>query len=125
MFAQRFTVPVTTIADGSATAFSPVINGQLVSIQYVKPVSGGYSDGVGFTITNETTGETLWTQSAVNASTLVSPRQATHTTAGVASLYAAAGTAVTAPLYLANDRIKIVITSGGNVLTGSFVITVA
>jgi hypothetical protein len=51
---------------------------------------------------------------------LPAPRQATHSTAGAAALYAAAGTAVNDKIALANDRIKIVIASGGNTKTGVF-----
>ena len=48
------------------------------------------------------------------------PRQATHTTAGVAALYAGGGSAVLDKIALANDRVKIVIGSGGNAKTGAF-----
>ena len=108
---------VTTAADGSATAYSEVLTGKLSQIRYVKT---DFANGVDFTITAEATGETLWAQLDVNASVTVAPRQATHNTAGVAALYAAAGTAVNDLIALANDRIKIVIASGGNVTTGTF-----
>lgn len=117
-FAQRIAVSVTTIADGSATAYSSeVVTGKLSQIRYVKT---DFADGSTFTITSEATGETLWTETGVNASTTRAPRQATHGTDGVASLYAAAGTAVQDKIALANDRIKIVIANGGNVTTGTF-----
>lgn len=116
-YAQRVAVTVTTAADGSATAYSEVLTGKLSQIRYVKT---DFANGVDFTITAEATGETLWAQLDVNASVTVAPRQATHNTAGVAALYAAAGTAVNDLIALANDRIKIVIASGGNVTTGTF-----
>jgi TPP-dependent pyruvate/acetoin dehydrogenase alpha subunit len=53
------------------------------------------------------------------------PRQATHSKVGVASLYAAAGTAVQARVALANDRIKIVLAQGGATKTGTFHFLVA
>lgn len=116
--AQRLTVAVTTAADGSATAYTEgAVTGLLSQIRYVKT---DFADGVDFTITAEATGETLWTESDVNASATRAPRQAAHSTAGVASLYAAAGTEVQAPIALANDRIKIVIAAGGNAKTGTF-----
>lgn len=116
-YAQRLAVSVTTIADGSATAYSEVVTGKLSQIRYVKT---DFADGSTFTITSEATGETLWTEAAVNASATRAPRQATHSTAGAAALYAAAGTAVNDQIALALDRIKIVITAGGATKTGVF-----
>jgi len=116
-FIQRFEVAVTTIADGSATAYTPNFTGKLSQIRYVKT---DYAAGVDFTITSEATGETIWTQADVNASATVAPRQATHSTAGVAALYAGGGTAVLEQICIAKDRIKIVIAQGGNTKTGTF-----
>lgn len=116
-YTQRVAVTVTTAADGSATAYSDVLVGKLSQIRYVKT---DFADGSTFTITAEATGETLWTETAVNASATRAPRQATHSTAGVAALYAAGGAAVNDKIALANDRIKIVIASGGDTKTGTF-----
>lgn len=120
MAIRKYTVPVTTNGSGAATVFSPYLSGYLMSIQYVKT---NFTNGVDFTITAEATGETLWTQANVDAAATVRPRAATHSTAGVASLYAAAGTAVNDRIALGRDRVKIVIASGGNATTGAFVIT--
>ena len=117
MYAQRHIVSITTAADGSATAYSPVVTGVLSQIRYVKT---DFTDGVDFTITAEATGETLWTELNVNASATKAPRQPVHGTDGVASLYAAGGTAVQAPIALANDRVKIVIAAGGATKIGAF-----
>ena len=122
MAIRKFTVPVTTIADGSATAYSPYLSGYLESIQYVKD---DFADGVDFTITADVSGETLWGDTNVNASEVVRPRAPTHTTAGAAALYAAGGTAVNDKIALGRDRVKIVIAQGGNVTSGSFVITIS
>lgn len=120
-YAQRLDpIVVTTAADGSATAYSPVVTGKLSSIRYVNT---NFAAGVDFTITSEATGQSLWTELNVNADATKAPRQATHDTAGVAALYAAAGTAVLDKIALANDRIKIVIAQGGNVTSGTFHIT--
>lgn len=105
-------------SDGSATVYSDRIDyGLLSQIRYVK---NNFDNGSTFTITAEATGETLWNESAVNASATRAPRQATHSTAGVAALYAGSGTAVNDKIALVNDRIKIVIASGGNVTSGTF-----
>lgn len=109
-------VTVTTAADGSATAYSETVTGKLSTIRYVKT---DFANGSTITMTSEATGETLWAESNVNASATRAPRQATHTTAGVASVYAATD-GVLDKIALANDRVKIVIASGGNVKTGTF-----
>lgn len=116
-YAQRVAVTVTTAADGSATAYSDVLTGKLSQIRYVKT---DFDNGSTFTITAEVTGETLWTESNVDASATRAPRQATHSTAGAAALYAAGGTAVNDKIAIAADRIKIVIAAGGNTKTGVF-----
>lgn len=116
-YATRQTIAVTTAADGSATAYSEVFTGKISQIRYVKT---DFATGVDFTITLEATGETVWTQLNVDATATVAPRQATHSTAGVAALYAAAGSAVNDKIAAASDRLKIVIASGGNAKTGTF-----
>lgn len=118
MTIRRFEVTAVTDGSGDVTAYSPYLSGYLQAIHYVKT---DYADGVDFTITAEATGETLWTESDVNASAVRAPRQATHSTAGVASLYAAGGTAVQDRIALGRDRIKIVVGSGGDTKTGKFI----
>lgn len=118
---RRFTVTATTDGSGDATAYSPYISGFVHSIQYVKT---DYADGVDFTITTEDTAQTVWTESNVNAAVVKAPRQPTHTTAGVASLYASGGTAVNDRVAVGRERIKIVIAQGGATKVGTFHITV-
>lgn len=120
-FAQRLTVSLVTAVDGSATAFSDPVTGKISQIRYVKT---DFADGSTITMTAETTGEAIWAETNVNASATRAPRQATHTTAGAASLYAAAGTAVNDKIAVVNDRIKVVIASGGNTKSATFYITV-
>lgn len=119
---RRFIVPVTTDSGGAATVYSPYLSGYIHEIHYLKT---DFADGVDFTITAEATGETIWTQSDVNAAVVKAPRQATHSTAGVAALYASGGVAVNDRVALGRDRVKIVIAQGGNVKTGAFHILVA
>lgn len=116
MHVQTFPVTVTTDASGDATAYSDPVNGLLSQVRYVKT---DFANGVDFTITSDATGETLWTESDVNASATRAPRQATHSTAGVASLYAAAGQAVN-DMIAVSGKIKIVVAAGGNTKTGTF-----
>lgn len=124
MAIRKFTVAGTTHAsNGTATVYSPYLSGYIEAIQYIKPGSGGLSDGSTMTITAEATGENIWTQTGVNASVKVRTRTPTHSTAGVAATYD--GTrAVLDRVALGRDRVKIAITSGGNSKNFSYVITV-
>ncbi|TGN90913.1 hypothetical protein EOW77_0003510 [Bradyrhizobium yuanmingense] len=121
MALRRHIVSVTTAADGSATAYSPFLSGYIHEIHYIKT---DFADGVDFAITAEATGETIWTQSDVNAAAVKAPRQATHSNVGVAALFAAGGTAVNDRIALGRDRVKIVIAQGGNAKSGAFHIVI-
>ena len=116
MYATRQSVTVTTASDGSATVYSENVSGRLVNVIYTK---NNFTNGVDFTIVSEATGQTIWTEENINASKVVSPRQAAHSVAGVALVYAASDP-VTAPIVLASDRVKIQIANGGNATTGTF-----
>ena len=118
---KRHVVSITTDADGDGIGYSPVLSGRIHSIRYVKD---DYAAGVDFTITAEATGETIWAEENVNASVTKAPRQATHSNAGAAALYAAAGEAVNERIVLAADRVKIVVASGGDTKSGMFHVVV-
>lgn len=115
MAIRKFTVPVTTAADGTATVYSPYLSGFLESIQYVKT---NFADGVDFTITADGSGETLWGELNVNAQVIKRPRVVVHSTAGVA------GTNAEFRIALGRERVKIAVAQGGNATTGAFVVTV-
>jgi hypothetical protein len=117
MHVQRFVVPVTVDASGDATVYSPVVTGRVLAIHYVKT---DYAAGVDFTITAEATGQSIWVQVNQDSSAIKAPRQPTHDGVGVASLYAAGGEPVEDHIYLANDRVKIVVAAGGVSKTGTF-----
>jgi len=121
-YAEKHAVALTTDGSGDVTAYTPAVTGQIAALIYTKT---DFADGVDFTITLEESGETVWTETDVNAAKTVAPRQASHSTAGVAALYAAAGEAVLVPIHAANDRVKIVVASGGAVKTGTITVIVA
>lgn len=121
MAMRKFSVPVTTASDGSATAYSPYLSGRLEQIGYKKT---DFADGVDFTITVEGTGQGLWTESDVNAAVVKAPRLATASIAGVAATFD--GTrAVFDKIAISRDRVKIVIAQGGNAKSGTFEIIVS
>jgi len=121
---KRLKVTVTTAADGTATGYSSRFSGKIHQIEYLKDGANGYANGVDFTVTGEATGVSIWAENDVNASAVRAPRQPLHSQAGVASLYAAGGTAVQDKIALARDRVKIAIAAGGNAKVGTFHILV-
>lgn len=122
MTLRRFlSATITTDSSGNATAYIGPLSGYLNQIRYIKT---DFADGVDFTVTSENTGQTLWGENDVNAAAQRQPRMPTHSTAGVAALYASGGVAVNDRIALANDRIKIVIGSGGNTKSGQFEVIV-
>jgi hypothetical protein len=121
MYAERHVVTLTTNGSGAATGYTPVVTGRIFTVRYVKD---DYAAGVDFSITLESTGETVWAQNDVNASVTVAPRQSTHSTAGVGLLYAASGEPVEDYIVAVQDRVKIVIASGGDTKSGAFHVVV-
>jgi hypothetical protein len=115
MHAERHVVTVTTDADGDATSYTPVLTGRVLAIVYVKDGSAAYADGVDFTITAEATGQSLWTDTNVNSAETVYPLAAANLGAD-----GAASTLTEVPIALANDRVKIVVASGGDTKVGTF-----
>ena len=116
-YAERHRLTLKTDASGDVTGYTPVIMGRIIAIVYTKT---DYATGVDFAITAEATGEGIWTESNVDASATRAPRQPTHDNVGAASLYAASGEPVEDYIVLAADRVKIVVSNGGNAKSGQF-----
>lgn len=117
-FPRAYKVTATTDSSGDATVYLPgeegSFSGPVYEIEYVKT---DFADGVDFTITAESNGaataKNIWVESNVNASKVVYPTVTTHDTTGTEGSGADY-------VVLANQRIKIVIASGGSVKTGTF-----
>ncbi len=124
-FCQSYAVSVTTDASGDATAYTTAaVNGRILAVIYTADGTAPYAATVDFVITGATSGQIVWDEDNLTASKTVAPRQATHSTAGVAALYAAGGAAVNDYVWIATERIKIVIAGGGNAKVGAFTIIV-
>lgn len=121
MAIRKFTVSILTDGSGDATAYTPYLSGYINAIQYVKT---DFANGVDFTITADATGESILALTDQNSSVKHFPRAATHSTVGVASVYASGGEAVNSRIALGADRVKIVIAQGGSAKTGTVVVTV-
>lgn len=120
MFVQKQDVTVTSDGSGDATVYSTHITGALCRIIYTKT---DYTNGVDFTITSAETGQAIWAESDVNATATVNPRATAHDIVGVALFYNDADDALqTDSIYLAHERVKIVIASAGAAKTGVFTI---
>jgi hypothetical protein len=122
MYLQQENLVVTTAADGTATATtSSDFWGFLQAINYVVDGSVPYTNSVVILVTGAVSGVVLWSVTLnPNASALLYPRTATHSTAGAALLFAAGGTAVTDKIPLAGEKIKVVLSAGGNAKSGAF-----
>ena len=107
-------------AGGTYTGYFNAMNGEILSLSYVKD---DFANGVDFTITNETTGETIWTEENVDAAKTVRPMALNQNTAGV-DLAISADIPNRRPLFLANERVKVVIANGGVSTGGTFVLKV-
>lgn len=116
-YITRHTVTATTNSDGDVTAYTTAcVNGKLLAVRYVKT---DYADGIDVDITLESSGLALLSVDDMNASVTYYPRAELHDTAGVALTYD--GTEpVPDTLPIGNERIKVIVASGGNTKTGTF-----
>lgn len=114
MQVEKHAISVTTDAAGAATAYTSLaVTGRILAIHYVKPSSGGFDNGSTITATLEATGEPIWAEANVNASAIRYPRVGVHDAVGVAATLD--GTRLARDhVHAVNDRVKIVVASGGN-----------
>lgn len=121
-FCRKVSVTATTNASGAATVYTDVVNGRILSVLFNDTDIDAGGDA---TITTETTGQAVLTLTNFGGSDgQWQPRQATHATDSSASLYAASGEPVEDHIWAVDERIKIVIASGGNVKSGVFTVIV-
>lgn len=122
---KKHTVAITTAADGSATAYTPVVSGYLRAIAYVPHASTPLDTNADVTITANTSGLALLTITNIGLSALsIHPRAATVGVTNVAALYAAAGTAVNTEIPVADEAIKVVVAQGNSAKSGTFYVYV-
>lgn len=110
----RWDVPT----DGSAAADvdSPKLTGYLHSIRYIKNGTNPYADTVDFTITNEATGQGIWTQVNQTANAVKFPRFLANDLVGAAL----SSLTVAEMVLLNNESIRVVLADGGNNKIGTF-----
>lgn len=109
---------------GAGIGYTPEIRGRVLEVVYTKPESGGFADGVDFTIVGAFTRTPVWTEQDVNASKTVRPLAASHGTDGVALEDGAEAPIVVAPVVLAGERLEIAVADAGDGKTGTFDVVV-
>lgn len=118
MVRHDFTLTVNGSGDATVYSGQPA-TGEIMQIRYVPDGSTPLDTGADLTITAEGSGLAIATLTNIGTSAVQwAPRQATHSTAGAAALYAAAGTAVNDRIGIADERIKVVVAQGGASKTG-------
>jgi hypothetical protein len=120
MYATKHVVTIAVDESGDGVGLTPAVNGRVLAISYIKPAEGGYADTVDFDIETEDSLVEIWDEDNVTASKAVFPRAGTHTTAGIAAVYAAAGEPVLDYIPICNERIKITVANGGTSGSGTF-----
>lgn len=110
----RVSVPVLTNAEGSATAYTPALNGVVRSVRYIKPTSGGLDAGSDIDIVTDKGAVVVWDKDDLAASAVIYPmvQAQDNTGADVAGSYA--------PIPVCDERIKITVANGGNAGVGTF-----
>lgn len=112
-------IPLSTDADGAATAYSPAFVGILHELIYVP---GTLDTGAGLTITEEASGAAILTISSAGTSILrKAPRVPTVDASNSASLYAATGEPVEDRMAVFS-RVKVVVASGGTSVAGKLIV---
>lgn len=124
MYATKHEVIITTDESGDGVGYTPPVNGRVLAISYIKPAEGGYADTVDFVVQTEDSAVIVWDEDNITASKAVYPRAGTHTTAGVAAVYAAAGEPVLDYIPVADERLEITVANGGDAGTGTFFVIV-
>jgi hypothetical protein len=120
MFIERQILTLTVNASGDATVYSDKpLSGRVLQLRYVPHASTPLDTGADLTITGEDTGVAIATLTNIGTVGFTRvPRQATHGVTGTALVYAGTDP-VAEPVYLAGERVKVVVAAGGVSKTGT------
>lgn len=110
------TVDITTNSSGESTGFSANVNGLIQSIEYL-PI--GLSSAAAVTVKGENSSRQILTVATLSSSPGIwYPRQPTHRSTSGSTF----GGEAQVPI--ANERVRFVVSAGGNGLTAQFRMTV-
>ena len=117
MTIKLVTVPFTTDASGDFSTTISNAAGEFLQARYDR---GNVATGADITVVGATTGLSLLALvDAGTADITRAPRQPIHDTAGVASLYAAAGEPVEDFIYVGGEQLTVTVAQGGNTTSGT------
>lgn len=121
MFIERLTLALAVNGSGVGTIYSEkAVSGRVLQVRYVPDATKPLDTNTDLTITGEETGVAIATLASIGLSAFTKAiRQPTQILDGTAALFAAGGTTVNEPVYLANERIKVVVADGGVSMTGT------
>lgn len=113
---KRYVVTVTTNSSGAGSGSTPIINGELLAIYYVKT---DYADTVDLDIDTSVLGTIVYTKDNVTTSTAIYPRVAVMDNAATAVTYDGTNE-IYEPFPIANETLDVAVANGGDTKTGAF-----
>lgn len=114
MHIERQTINLTTDGSGDVTAYSEAVTGRVLGVIYEKV---DFANGVDFTITGEKHAQPILTLTDQNAAAGFRPRPPVQDEVG-ADATSDGTRKLREPVYLCQDRVKVVVASGGASKTG-------
>ena len=121
MYVERHNIDLTTDGDGAATGYSPRVTGRILNVIYTKT---DFANGVDFTITAEDSGLSILAKENVDASATFAPMQSAHDQTGTAWAVTDQNDPWPLPIVLVNERVKVVVASGGATKTGTVTVVI-
>ena len=121
---ERYEINVTTDASGDATGLSnKPVTGRVLQMRYIPDGSDPLDAGADIVVSGQITGQPILTQANIGSNAFSkAPRQPIHgSDDGAASVYAAAGEPVEDFIYLAKEKIRLVVAQGTSAKTGKFI----
>lgn len=116
-YLEKRTISVSAGAGGTGTAYSPVVNGRIVSIRYIPATSGtkleGSSGNFDVSIKSETTQGDIWVQTGITGADIAYPTRLVDDTAGVV-------TTTRDVIQVADERIAFSVANADANSSGSF-----
>lgn len=121
-YCEKRTITLTlTGGNTTGTAYSPVVNGRIVSIRYI-PGSGtkleGASGDYTIAVTGESSGVQVWSEAAVTGAKTVRPTWGVHDDAGVAD------PSTRDAIYLSDERLAFAVSNADANSSGSWELTI-
>lgn len=113
MFVQKKTIALVGSAGGTGTFYSDVVSGKILSVTYTKDATNPLEATLDMTITVEGTAQAVLSLTDQNASATWAPRQAVIVNTSAAALLYSTGNPVEDYIFMADDRVKVVIAQAG------------